>query len=340
MALSLPAAELASTLIASVLYGIYLVTFGITARVLLTTGGSGRWRHRSEINWIVVTVAAVMFVNATLDLSINMNTLVEAFVVYTGPGGAEHVFGHPSNWQNITESYCVFSQSLLGDALLIYRCWYLWSKSWLVIALPMCAWLANLACTILILVLQSQLDEGQVNSGKMVTFGLVFFSLTICMNIFATSFIILRIWRVEKENKKFRLRGDSAHSQPPSVLSRAMRNIVESGMIYTVASIIELAAFSSGSTLNYPASGFVSQEFHSIGITFNLIIIRGVRGAREDATIASTAVRFRSAATINNVTSTGVGLGDKNDTTDNKTDVFVLSALQTNSDSVVSAGAV
>ncbi|KAJ7689589.1 hypothetical protein B0H17DRAFT_1066231 [Mycena rosella] len=300
MALSLPAAELALTFIASVMYGIYL-----------------RWRHRSEINWIVVAVAAVMFVNATLNLSLNMNLFVGAFLLYTGPGGAEHVFAHVSSWSNVAKSYCVFTQSLLGDGLLIYRCWYLWSKSWLVIVLSMCAWL--------------------VNSGKIVTFGLVFFSLTICMNIFATSFIILRIWCVEKENKKFRLRGDSAHSQPPSALSRAMRNIVESGMIYTVASIFELAAFSSGSTLNYPVSAF---EFHSIGITFNLIIIHGVRGAREDATIASTAVRFRTVATSNNVTSTGAGPGDKNDTTDNKTDVFVLPALQTNSDSVISAEAV
>ncbi|KAJ7689601.1 hypothetical protein B0H17DRAFT_937183 [Mycena rosella] len=340
MALSLPAAELALTFIASVMYGIYLVTLGIAARVLLTKDDSERWRQRSEINWIVVAVAAVMFVNATLDLSLNMNLFVGAFLLYTGPGGAEHVFAHASSWSNVTESYCVFTQSLLGDGLLIYRCWYLWSKSWLVIALPVCAWLANLACTILILVLQSQLDEGQVNSGKMVTFGLVFFSLTICMNIFATSFIILRIWRVEKENKKFRLRGDSAHSQPPSVLSRAMRNIVESGMIYTVASIVELAAFSSGSTLNYPVSALVSQEFHSIGITFNLIIIRGLRGAREDAMIASAAIHFRTVATGNNMTSTGAGPGDKNDTMDNKTDVFVLSALQTNLDSIVSAGAV
>jgi hypothetical protein len=70
-----------------------------------------------------------------------------------------------------------------------------------------------------------------------------------CSNCRRLGLIIIRIWMVERQNKKFRAQpqsftsgSGSAHGhQPPSALSLAMRNIIESGMIYTIASILQLA---------------------------------------------------------------------------------------------------
>ncbi|KAJ7436193.1 hypothetical protein B0H11DRAFT_1755200 [Mycena galericulata] len=324
MSLSLPAAELAANFIACVLYGIYLVTLGLAARVFLTTE-SGRMRHRAEINWIVVGVSVMLFVFGTLDLILAMTLSVQAFVLYTGPGGAEHIFAHASSWKNFTKSTCTLLQSLTGDSILIYRCWYLHHKSWLIITVPAIIWLANVVCGIGILVLQSRLNEGQVNSGNIVSWGLGFYTFTICTNIVATSLIVRCIWRVEKETKTFRFR-DSAHNQPQSNLARAMRNIVESGMIYTFAYILQLAAFSSGSTLNYPASALA---LHSVGITFNLILIRGTSRPKEDSLVSATSIRFsRTASNSNNAPSTTGAEPD------DKPEVFVLSRLQKNADSV------
>jgi hypothetical protein len=70
-----------------------------------------------------------------------------------------------------------------------------------------------------------------------------------------------------------------------------MRNIIKSGMIYTFFLIFTLATYVLKSNLSYPTSGMVSslmnferlvedlshvvvQEIHSVGITFNLILIR------------------------------------------------------------------
>jgi hypothetical protein len=102
MAISLPAAELAGIFVSCVLYGIYLVTLGIAGRVLLTTR-SGKRRPRSRINWIVVAVSAILFVNSTLDLALIFNTILEAFVSYDGPGGPEHVFKNGSGWESFTK---------------------------------------------------------------------------------------------------------------------------------------------------------------------------------------------------------------------------------------------
>ncbi|KAF7360046.1 Carboxylic ester hydrolase [Mycena venus] len=286
MALSLPAAELAATFVACVLYGIYLVTLGI-AGTLLTTE-SGRLKPRSRIHWVVVVVSIILFVNATLDLAISISMAVQAFVSYTGPGGAAHVFTEASSWRTFTKSLSVGLQSLTGDAILIYRCWYIWSKSWLVIAFPLLLWVTNIACLTRTLFLLERLEYGQVNSGNLVPWGMAFWTLTICTNSLATSLIVWCLWRVEKQNKKFRS-PNLPPNQPESALNRAMRNIAESGMIYTAASILQLAAFASQGTLNYPASAVT---LHSVGITFNLIIIRGATIRENTYAVSETEVRF------------------------------------------------
>jgi len=278
--LSLPAAELIAQTLGSVLYGIYLVTLGIA---------SGQWKHRSSINWIIVVVSVVLFVNATLDLVVATITVMQAFVLYTGPGGAEHIFTHGSGWQTIVKSFSVPFQSLVGDGILIYRCWFLWNKSWLVIALPLFIWLANIACAIRLLDLLAQASQGQIISSTIQPWGQAFWSMTICISVMATSLIVGRIWMVEKESKRFRASSIdpvTSQNQPRSALSNAMRNIIESGMIYTLVSVFTLVTYTMQSTLHYPAS---SLEIHSVGITFNLILIRSSRTSRsrQDASVVS-----------------------------------------------------
>ncbi|KAJ7337694.1 hypothetical protein DFH08DRAFT_616586, partial [Mycena albidolilacea] len=262
----LPAAQFISGAIAGVMYGIYLVTLGIAGRLLLTTE-SGQWKRRSEIKWIIVVVSALLFVNGTLDHIVAEIQLVQAFVLYTGPGGAEHILKHGSGWQTMTKSFCVPFQTLLGDGILIYRCWFLWNRSWLVVALPLLIWLVNVACAMRFLDLLAQATEGLIISSTVQPWVQAFWSLTICINIMTTSLIVGRIWMVDRQSRKL---GRDDH-QPRSTLGHAMRNIIESGMIYTVVSIFTLVTTAIQSNLTYPASAL---EIHSVGITFNLILIR------------------------------------------------------------------
>ncbi|KAJ7839827.1 hypothetical protein B0H14DRAFT_2786241 [Mycena olivaceomarginata] len=248
--LSLSGAELIALIIGAVLYGIYL---------------TGQWKRRSAINWVIVVVSAVLFVNGTLNLIVASITVYQAFVVYTGPGGPEHIFTHGSGWQTITK------------VVQIYRCWFLWNKSLLVIALPMLIWLANIACAIRLVDLIAQASQGLIIGSVIQPWGQAFWSMTICISVMVTGLIVARIWLVERQNRRFRVPGidtvatsREGPSPPKSTLSRAMRNIIESGMIYTVVSIFTLATYTLKSNLHYPASGMR-------GITFNLILIRAAR---------------------------------------------------------------
>ncbi|KAJ7029478.1 hypothetical protein C8F04DRAFT_1237045 [Mycena alexandri] len=289
MGLSLAAAELIAPILGATAYGIHLVTFGIAMQRLLTTE-SGRLKHRAEVRWIMVVVACVLLINATLDLVVAIITLVQAFVLYTGPGGAEQIFLHGDSWQAMTKSFCVPFQSLVGDTILIYRCWFLWDRSWLVIALPLLIWLANTATFIRFLILLAQATQGLIISSAVQPWVRGFWAMTITINVMTTFMIVARIWMVDRQNKRLGIDAD----EPRSTLGYAMRNIVESGMIYTAVSLFMLIAVNLKSTLSYPASGL---EIHSVGITFNLIIIRASRIARspQNTTVSLRFTQARSA---------------------------------------------
>ncbi|KAF7356027.1 Carboxylic ester hydrolase [Mycena venus] len=266
MAIPLGVAELLGPIFGAMMYGIHIVTFGVALRKLLTTQ-SGRWKRGSEIKWIMVVVSCLLFIIATLDLVMAIITIVQAFVLYTGPGGADHIFTHSAGYQTMTKSFCVGFQSLLGDAILIYRCWFLWNRSWLVITLPLLIWLGNIATVVRFLDLLAEATQGLIISSAVQPWVQAFWALTISVNVMTTSLIVGRIWMVDRQNKKLGI----DINRPQTTLGHAMRNIIESGMIYTVVSIFALVTEILGSNLTYPASHL---EIHSVGITFNLIIIR------------------------------------------------------------------
>ncbi|KAJ7509001.1 hypothetical protein B0H11DRAFT_1360788 [Mycena galericulata] len=328
--ISQPTAELIAHSIACTLYGIYVVTFGIAERRLLTTD-SGRWKRRSEIRWVMLVVSILLFVNVTVDIFVATITLLDAFVFYTGPDGAAHhdIFSHGSEWQTMTKIFCVQFQSLLGDSVLIYRCYWLWNKSWAVIALPLLVWFTNVALSMRILDVLPQISEGTILSTDISPWFDAFWSLTMSVNIITTSLIVFRIWMAERQNKKFdaqfALTTGSTHSHP---LSLAMRNIIESGMIYTFASVLVLAFHSVQSNMLYIVSAL---EMHSVGITFNLIIIRGARIAQQPQDTVVTLPVFATSQTTGSTHSISRrGEGDESG-------VFVLTQIEKDSPGVTTA---
>ncbi|KAK6983843.1 carboxylic ester hydrolase [Favolaschia claudopus] len=256
MALSLPTAELVEQTLGCIMYGIYLVTLGIAGRILLTKDGGERWRRRSEIKWAMVIASVLLFVNSTLDLVIASITLVQAFN-YDGPGGPSRIFTHGSGWQTMIKSFCVPFQSLLGDAILVF--WFHPSRFPLsftimkIYRFPLTIWLVNVAIVMRFLDILSQATRGLIISTAIQPWGQAFWSTTISINILTTSLIVFRIYTVDRQNKKIERR---------------------CGMIYTFVSIFTLATYTIGSTWHYPVSAL---EIHSVGITFNLILIRGAR---------------------------------------------------------------
>nr|GAT44722.1 predicted protein [Mycena chlorophos] len=333
MAVSLVEAEMLALCLGLFLNGIYIVTLGIAGRVLLTNP-EGRLRSAREINWVLLTVFVALFLNDTMDTVLEIVQAMNAFALYTGPGRAEHVFLRGSSsitlakvkFLSLFDERAADEQSPdclcwspdsygrrdLGKTLSavlnltelfleIWRCWFIWkSKTWLVIVLPVIAWIANFVLNAYVDVLLSRVFQGLVFSSAIQPWGEAFWIIAICINTFTTGLlsldsessveykqttglIVFQLWEVESTNVQFRepsSMNTSFSDRTKTLLGRAMRNIVESGMLITVSSLLMCIAYSTQSNFNYPANSYLRlsfQAFHSVGIAFNLIIIRGAK---------------------------------------------------------------
>lgn len=90
MVFTLADAALTSLFMASIFYGLHLNTFLRTLDAL---------RHGAS-QWTLLVVACCMFVLGSFSISILFKINHDAFVTYTGPGGADARLSEINDWVN------------------------------------------------------------------------------------------------------------------------------------------------------------------------------------------------------------------------------------------------
>lgn len=98
--------------------GVVLVTVGYGLRVLLWTR-DGHLKSKARINWIMVGATLAMFTIATLEMAFGLQHNLEAFIYYTGPGGAKGEFADISNWVNVMRTADYVAQTFIGDGIMV-----------------------------------------------------------------------------------------------------------------------------------------------------------------------------------------------------------------------------
>ncbi|KAJ7151024.1 hypothetical protein C8R46DRAFT_824008, partial [Mycena filopes] len=266
-------AQIVGLFLESVFWGIYLITLVLCLRSLLFTTNFG-FKRLQDINWPMLVVALAMCVLATLDVAVGLLHNIEAFVLYTGPGGAEAEFGNISDWINVVKGFDIILQTALGDGMLIYRCWVVYGKSWLVIAFSLLLYAGSSVCSIMILRIEATLRSHVLvtGAGSLKPLILSFWVLTIVQNILTTGLLIFRIWRVDQQNSQFGYgTSSSSGKRKTSRLRQLIRVILESGALYTTMAFLSFVTFVVNSNSTY---GVTDVHVEMVGITFNLIIIR------------------------------------------------------------------
>jgi len=157
---------------------------------------------------------------------------------------------------------------LITDAVLMYRCWLVYAKSWYIIALPLMLWSTGVACVILFdhwLIVEfstlSQLPLFTLFTPQTRRFAAVFFCCSFVNNVYATCAISYRILHV-------------ARSDRSSSLYVACRVIAESGILCASTTLLMLITSAILNGLCLPAVLFDVINFSTMGIAFNLILIR------------------------------------------------------------------
>ncbi|EIN06466.1 hypothetical protein PUNSTDRAFT_136326 [Punctularia strigosozonata HHB-11173 SS5] len=267
MAFTLGAAQLTALFMETLFYGLFLATFFQTTRTLLFT--RAQWR-RGDVRWSLVLVSWGMFLIGTLDVVLLFKHNLDGFVNYTGPGGPDARFGDISDWVNPTRAVTFCLQVVLGDGMLIYRCFIVYSRSWLVIVVPCLLCIGTAACGLAVPVVEANFKgDAALTAKKLNVWTDAGTVLTLCTNLSTTCLIAARLYMVSRRSTSLTSR--TTHVSGGHPVRYAMRIIVESGVIYIVCTIILATVSYSDSLSVYAVSDSLLQI---IGVSFNLIIIR------------------------------------------------------------------
>ncbi|KAM6499419.1 hypothetical protein JOM56_004927, partial [Amanita muscaria] len=143
-----------------------------------------------------------------------------------------------------SQSTLDIATTLIGDAILISRCWITYSKSWRMIYFPILLWIFTLALSITDIYGSATaiFESNNTWTGPLTRLLYALSSCHIVTNVYSTSTIIYRTAQIMKGN-------------PEPMSYRISRIISESGLLYTLASIvILLAAIVGQQSIFFPIS--------------------------------------------------------------------------------------
>ncbi|KAI0643304.1 hypothetical protein C8Q79DRAFT_1012601 [Trametes meyenii] len=265
---SIHAAGILSTTLEAVLYGYAVFMFTLAMWIML------RDRHQRQVNYALVAAGCALMVLATAEMGVNIARVYQGYVT-KGPfleGGPETFFAAPSEPTFVVKSILYNVQTLILDAVVIYRTYIVWQSS-LVVILPIIGWFGLLAGTIglNIALVHSGNDVFAQQTGRWIT---SVYALTLGTNLSSTTLLAGRIWTVTRRSAQYR---------SSNFLSPVLRVIIESGAIYSMTITAALISFVVKSNGVYVILDMISPI---ISIVFNMLIIR--IGMANDRTLLGT----------------------------------------------------
>lgn len=167
------------------------------------------------------------------------------------------VIAHPLHVAK-TAVYAI--QTIIGDAVLVWRCYVIYNKSLYFLFPAMVILLANLAIGIVVSWSVSAAIPGKNIFETASQYIAAFFIITMCLNVCCTGAIVAKIWHTRR------------HASTASrSLFPVIAVIIESGAIYTTSVLGLLIAYLSDSNGQYTALDLVTPL---VGVVYCLIVLQ------------------------------------------------------------------
>jgi len=256
----------------ALLYGVYFTTLLHCIRWLLFADEGWKLRRKKDIRWSMLLATLLLFFFSLANLALQFRSILAVLRTVERENKIVKVQKPP--WVNLVLCTNANLSILIGDLVMMHRCWLICNKSRRVLALPVLLFLGGVLLTILQAYLQ--IVQGQhilgvwqpinstVGPGTILT---PFWGVTILLNAYTSGFIIYRIWRVTKDSPKY---GAST-----SQIRFVMRVLIESGVMYFSTTVAHFVVWWTPN--NFAISLISLVNLQIIGITFNLIFIRTSR---------------------------------------------------------------
>jgi len=251
-------AELLSIILEAILYGFSLLMFVGTIWVLLFR------KSTQQVNHKMLTAAYILLVLSTTHLVIHIVRVMEGLILNGNsyPGGPNAWFANAAQWTFVWENYVYVAQSLVGDMVVIYRCYMVW-QSKLIIILPLLLWCAAFVTGFAGVHAASVATEGVFN-GSLAKWITAFWVMALSTNVLTTALLAFRIWWVDRQSRRFR-----GHQK--SHLLPILRIILDSGVIYSLTLLAGLICFVTETNGQYVTLDMVPPI---ISLTFYMVIVR------------------------------------------------------------------
>ncbi|KNZ74453.1 hypothetical protein J132_06857, partial [Termitomyces sp. J132] len=179
--------------------------------------------------------------------------LVEGFVIHRNTvEGPILYFSDLASWSWLCSVTLFFLQVLLGDAIVLYRCYLVWSSIW-VIVVPGLLWITTLVTSIIMVNLYSRSGSDpqllfSPSSNRLVGASL---SCTLVGNAISTGLLAYRLWIAEVRASKYRV-GQDGH------MIFVARIVINSGAIYLVSQVLFLGLYFARSNAFFIVEDLVS----------------------------------------------------------------------------------
>ncbi|KAF9459967.1 hypothetical protein BDZ94DRAFT_1311927 [Collybia nuda] len=277
-------AQVVAVFVECIFYGAYLVTFAACLKSITLARTELPWASRFKDHHSTLIIISLIFSISTFNLALGLDRIIALLNHDSVGSGAVQQLG--ADWINILKPLTVHLQTMVADSVLTYRCWIVYDKSLRIIFLPIFFYVGIVICTVIAMIKEGTLQSdktSRINGDQLLQAYIGFWVSTISLNIYATTMIVLRIWRVESESRGKNTLTPLYVTPHLSRLQTAMKAVIESGLLYTITSVVNFIVLVSGSNATFITTAVFIQV---VGIAFNLILIRvGERG--EDNTIAS-----------------------------------------------------
>lgn len=227
--MSLARAYLSAIWLETLFYGMNFVLFW-SCIVILTIR-----RRTPVINKTLVLIATLMFCFSTAHVSLGFYRLIEGFIVLPNiPGGPSAFFSDVSIPANVVKVGIHTVNSVVGDSVVVWRCFLIWSRNWKMCIVPILLVIASAICGFAQTVYFARgTGLHSAFSPELKIWNGALFSLSLATNVTVTALITVRAWYM------LQLSGSVAHFR----YWRILVIIIESGMIYSVALICEITLY-------------------------------------------------------------------------------------------------
>ncbi|KAJ7271044.1 hypothetical protein C8J57DRAFT_296221 [Mycena rebaudengoi] len=254
-----PVMALAGIMVGTVLYGIYLMLFIASIYLLLGRHNGINTSKYSLRSWSIMFYSScALFLVVTAHWIVTICRAFIGFIYFHDGAGAVDFF--KDNTQPTITALNIFVGLALvvGDGMIIYRLWIVWSRNKLVVVLPILSEIALAVSYTFLIVLRSRLGGKDISATKLVT---PVSLLTLGINIYCTALISYQIWTTTR----------AAVPVNQTNLMDVLIIVVESAALYTTLMVVYEIIYQLNSQVQYAEALLIPPI---IGIANALIQVR------------------------------------------------------------------